>query len=119
MITEEFAKHFAAQWVNSRNSHNLETILAHYSEDFTIETPMTLKLVPESKGLITGKAAIRSYWTIGLEKIPDLEFEILNVLTGINSLTIYYVNKATQRKSTESMFFNAEGKVNKVFVHYS
>jgi ketosteroid isomerase-like protein len=119
MITEEFAKDFATEWVNSWNSHNLDRILGHYSDDFSIETPMALKLVPESQGQLKGKQAVRAYWTIGLEKIPDLKFEILDVLTGINGLTIYYVNTATKRKSVESMFFNENGKVNRVFVHYS
>lgn len=119
MITEEFAKHFAAEWVLSWNSRNMDQILSHYSEDFSIESPKALKLLPESKGIIRGKPAVRAYWTIAIEKTPDLEFEIIDVLTGLNALTIYYLNKATQRKSTESMFFNEEGKVNKAFVHHS
>ncbi len=118
-MTEEFIKHFAEEWVRSWNSHDLDRILRHYSEDFTVETPMALKFVPESQGVVKGKPAVKAYWTIGLEKIPNLEFEIIDVLSGINGLTIYHINKATQRKSTESMFFNEDGKVNWVVVHYS
>ena len=118
MITEDFARNFADEWIKSWNSHDLDRILSHYSEDFSIESPMALKLLPESKGLVQGKTAVRAYWSIGLEKIPNLEFQLIDVLTGINGLTIYYSNTATRRKTAEIMYFNDEQKVNKVFAHY-
>ena len=119
MVTEEFAKQFAAVWAASWNSHDLDVILSHYTENFSIETPMAMKLMPESNGIVKGKENVRAYWTIGLERIPDLHFEILDVLTGINSLTIYYINTATGRKSAENLFFNEDLKVERAFVMYS
>jgi ketosteroid isomerase-like protein len=119
MVTESFAKDFATAWAASWNSHDLDDILSHYSEDFSIETPMALKLVPESGGKIHGKSNVKAYWEIGLQRIPDLHFEILDVLTGINSMTIYYLNTATGRKSAENLFFNPDMKVSRAFVMYS
>ena len=119
MIIEAFAKQFADEWVHSWNSHDLDLVLSHYEEDFTIETPMALKLVPESQGVLKGKENIRPYWEIGLQRIPDLHFEILDVLIGIDSLTIYYLNTATGRKSAENLFFNENKKVIRAFVMYS
>lgn len=119
MVTEAFASAFAAKWAASWNSRNLDEILSHYSDDFTIETPMALELFPQSKGVISGKANVRAYWEIGLSKIPDLHFTVLDLLTGINSLTIYYVNTATGKKSAESLFFNSQGKVYRAFVMYA
>jgi ketosteroid isomerase-like protein len=55
-MTKEFATNFATSWINSWNSHDLEDILSHYSEDFTIETPMAMKLYPQSKGIVQGKS---------------------------------------------------------------
>ena len=43
-MTKEFATAFAGGWVGAWNAHNLEKILSHYSEDFTIETPMAATL---------------------------------------------------------------------------
>lgn len=119
MITEIFAKQFAAEWIAAWNSHNLERILSHYTADFSIETPMALKIVPDSNGMLNGKEAISAYWKIGLERIPDLHFELLDVLVGINGLTIYYFNKANNKKSAEVLFFNSASKITKVFVFYS
>ncbi|RDC64198.1 hypothetical protein AHMF7616_02810 [Adhaeribacter pallidiroseus] len=94
-------------------------MLAHYTADFVIETPLALLLVDESNGRLASKEAVKAYWEMGLKKIPNLEFKILNVLTGINALTIYYLNKATNQKAAEILFFNEDRKVCKAFVHYS
>lgn len=118
-MTENFAKDFAAKWTASWNSHDLDTIMSHYSEDFSIETPKAAMLVPESGGRINGKENVRAYWKIGLERQPGLHFEILDVLTGIDSMTIYYMNTGNGRKSAESLFFNKDGKVVRAFVMYS
>ena len=118
-ISTEFAKTFAEEWVSSWNSHNLEKILSHYSDDFIIETPMAAKRLPETCGLVKGKEAVKQYWKIGLERNPKLEFEILDVLKGISGLTIYYINKSTNNKAVEVMFFNDQLKVKQAVVHYS
>ena len=118
-MTKEFADNFSKEWLSSWNAHNLDMILKHYSDNFSIETPMALKLFPESSGFIKGKSNVRKYWAVGLERIPDLKFKLLDVLIGVNGLTIYYKNIATNKKSVEVMNFNTEGKVDKVIVNYS
>ncbi len=119
MITKKFAEKFANNWINSWNAHDLEQILSHYSEDFIIETPMALKLLPGSNGIVTGKNKVRAYWKLGLGKNKNLQFKMLDLLIGINSLTIYYLNNAAGKKAIEMMSFNKEKKVNKAFVNYS
>ncbi|PSR56361.1 nuclear transport factor 2 family protein [Adhaeribacter arboris] len=118
-MTEEFAKHFAAEWVASWNSHDLDRILEHYTNDFSITTPMALKIIPESNGVVAGKNKVRAYWEQGLKLIPNLHFEMIDVLVGMNGLTIYYRNTATGRKTVEVMFFNEQQKVEKAFAMYS
>lgn len=119
MITTVFAKYFANEWINSWNSQDIEKILSHYSDDFIIETPMAIKILPETGGIVRGKEAVKKYWTIGLEHIPNLKFEILDVLIGVNVLSIYYLNIATNKKAIEIMSFNNELKVNRATVLYS
>jgi ketosteroid isomerase-like protein len=118
-ITLEFARRFAEEWTAAWNSHDLEKILSHYSDDFTIQSRIAARLVPESKGFVAGKQAVREYWTIGLSKNPNLEFKILDVLIGVNSLTVYYVNLANYLRGVEMMAFNEKGKVEKVIAHHS
>jgi hypothetical protein len=119
MITIEFAKQFSENWTEDWNSHNLEKILSHYSDDFVIESPLALKRLPETNGVVIGKDNVRKYWSIGLEANPNLNFKIIDLLTGVNSLTIYYLNSTNGKKSAELMIFNSDKKVNKAIVNYS
>lgn len=118
-MTKEFATAFAEEWITAWNSHDLEKILSHYSEDFSIESPLALKRFPETKGTVFGKENVRNYWAWGLENNPALKFELLDLLIGVNSLTIYYINTATNRKAVEVMSFNSDNKVDKAIVNYS
>ena len=119
MISTEFAKEFAQTWIRDWNSHNLDQILSHYTDDFTIESPLALKRLPETNGVVIGKENVRKYWTIGLESNPNLHFEILDLLIGVNSITIYYLNTASGKKSAELMLFNDDKKVMKAIVNYA
>lgn len=119
MITTEFAQSFAEEWIASWNAHDLERILSHYTDDFSIKTPMAVRLLADSNGLVEGKEAVRAYWRIGLDKIPDLHFELIELLVGIDGLTLYYLNTATGRKTAEVMTFDATGKVKKVEAYYT
>lgn len=118
-ITKKFAAAFASDWIDAWNSHDIEKILSHYSEDFTIETPMAMKLYPRSHGLVVGKSEVRNYWTIGLERSPDLKFQLLDLFMGVNSIGLHLFNISSNKKSIELMSFNAEKKVSKAIVTYS
>ena len=37
MITEEFAKQFAHEWVSAWNAHDLNAVLLHYEDSFSID----------------------------------------------------------------------------------
>lgn len=119
MITFEFAKEFATEWIEAWNSHDLDRILSHYTDDFSITTPMAAKLYPQSKGIVRGKDDVRKYWTIGLERIPNLQFELIELLVGIDGITIYYINTATNKRAAEVLIFNEYLEVYKINVYYS
>ncbi len=118
-ISREFALKFAQAWVDAWNAHDLDRVLAHYTEDMRIETPMAANLVPGSNGVVQGKEAVRRYWAEGLRRIPGLHFELLEVFVGVEAITIYYINTATSRKSVENMWLNAAGQVVRAAVMYT
>jgi ketosteroid isomerase-like protein len=118
-MTKAFATAFTKSWVDSWNSHDLEKILLHYSDDVTVASPMAIKLYPQSGGIVAGKSEVRKYWTIGLERSPDLKFEILDVLIGVNSLALYLFNTSSNKKSLEVMSLNIENKIDKATVCFS
>jgi hypothetical protein len=81
---------FAAEWIAAWNAHDLERILSHYTEDVTFASPFVATIAGEPSGTLAGKPALRAYWSKALAKLPDLHFTLVDVLTGVGSLTLYY-----------------------------
>lgn len=86
------AQEFAQQWVAAWNAHDLDAVLSHFTEDAEFSSPVAAQLLPETQGVLRGKPAIRGYWALGLEKIPDLRFEVVHVYTGVGTIVINYRN---------------------------
>ena len=112
------AQQFAEIWIEAWNSHDLDIILSHYSEDIEITTPMIKLTLGEGDGSLKGKDAVADYWKRALDKMPDLYFELYDVTEGVNSVALYY-KSVMEKKAVEVMFFNEEGKVNKMIAHYT
>jgi hypothetical protein len=118
MMDKSFAEHFAADWIDSWNSHDLERILAHYEDDFEMSSPFIPQIAGEPSGTLRGKAAVGAYWRKALELIPDLHFEPITNLLGVDSITLYYKG-AQGRLVAEVFHFGSNQKVVKAFSHYS
>ena len=126
------AAKFAEQWIEAWNSHDLGGILAHYCDDFEITTPMIKVMLGGGNGKLKGKAAIGAYWQAALDKTPELNFRLLDVTEGVDSIAIYYTS-VLDKLAIEVMFFeeelqpgrggndtnnNYDKKVSRVVVHY-
>lgn len=118
MIENTFAGHFAADWIDAWNSHDLDRILSHYADDFEMSSPVIIQIAGEPSGTLKGKEAVGSYWAKALGLIPDLRFELVTTLVGVNSITLYY-NGARGRLAAEVFHFGPDGKVRKAFAHYA
>src|SRR5436190_1263756 len=110
MLTPEQARHFAQEWIAAWNAHDLDRILAHYSDDFEMASPYIIEVVGEPSGRLKGKPAVAAYWTKALSKLPDLHFELIDVLAGASSVAIVYYGRG-RRRVCEVFFFDASGKV--------
>lgn len=109
---------FAEEWINAWNSHDLEAILSHYSEDIEITTPMIKLALGVENGSLKGKKLVADYWQKALAKLPDLHFELYDITTGVNSIALYY-KSVMNKNAIEVMFFDDYGKVNKMIAHYT
>src|SRR5882757_4320046 len=106
MLSEIQARQFADRWILAWNSHDLDAIMSHYASEVVLTSPTAANLLNDPSGTVTGKAALRKYFERGLDAYPDLNFELLDVMRGISSVVLYYVNqKAT--KTAEFMELDA------------
>jgi len=87
------ARAFAEQWVKDWNAHDVDALLAHFTDDVVFTSPVAIRVLG-GDGVIRGKEALRRYWSEGIRLIPDLRFEVLAVYVGISTLVINYRNQA-------------------------
>ncbi|WP_426595722.1 nuclear transport factor 2 family protein [Cellulomonas sp. McL0617] len=101
---------FSAEWEAAWNAHDLDAILSHFDDDVVFTSPVAVQLLPETGGVLRGKAQLRAYWAEGLRLIPDLHFTVEDVYAGVTALVIHYRN---QRGSSvdEVLVFGDDGLV--------
>jgi ketosteroid isomerase-like protein len=110
MMTEAEARERAAEWIAAWNAHDLERILSHYTDDFTMSSPYIVGFVGDPSGTLHGKAAVGAYWSKALERVPDLRFELLDVLAGVDSLALYYRSSVTGKTVVEVLALAPDGR---------
>jgi hypothetical protein len=116
-MNKAFAEHFAAEWVAAWNAHDLPRILSHYADDFEMSSPAIAQVTGEPSGKLKGKTAVSAYWNKALQLIPDLQFELLGMFLGIDSVGLHYKG-ARGRLAFEVFHFDSSGKVICAFAHY-
>jgi len=118
MVTAEKSRHIAQAWIESWNSHDLDSIMSHYSDDVEFTSPFVIRLLGDETGAIEGKDCIRSYFKKGLDTYPHLKFELIKVLSGVNSVTLFY-KSVNGMLAAEVMILDQENKICKVIAHYT
>jgi ketosteroid isomerase-like protein len=101
---------YAEQWVRAWNAHDIEAVLGHFSDDVVFTSPVAARVVPESGGVVRGKAALRDYWTTALNQQANLHFELIGVYSGGSTLVINYRNHRGQLVN-EVLTFDGDGLV--------
>jgi predicted ester cyclase len=117
-VTKDEAWKLADHWVAAWNAHDLDLIMTHYEDAVELTSPVAAQLLGTADGKVAGKAKLRAYFQRGLEAYPGLQFRLENVLWGMNSVVLYYVNQKGTR-TAEFMELSADGRVVRVVANYS
>ena len=118
MISWKFAESFAIDWIESWNEHNLDRILAHYTNDFQMSSPHIVTRMEIPEGILIGKEKVKAYWERGLELNPDLKFTLIDFFVGAGCLSIRYTNQEN-KMAVETFIFNNNRSVTSAIACYS
>jgi ketosteroid isomerase-like protein len=110
VIDLQWARELAAEWVAAWNSHDLERILSHYTDDFEMRSPLIAERGFSPSGALRGKPAIRPYWSAGLAATPPIRFELLDVYAGADTVVIHY-RSVGRRLVTEVLELDADRRI--------
>ena len=103
------AQAFAVKWKDACNSHDIERIVALYSEQVIFKSPRVRSLSGEQSGTLHGKATVRDYWQTLFGKRPDLRFEIGRIFAGIDSIASEY--RVGDLQGIEFMLLDSDGLI--------
>jgi predicted ester cyclase len=118
MLTKEAAHRFAEHWITAWNAHDLDRIMAHYETEVELSSPVAAQILNDPQGRVVGKANLRACFQKGLAAYPELHFELLDVIWGVNSIVLYYANQKGTHTG-EYMELSPRGKVLRVAANYS
>ena len=116
MISPDFARSLAEEWIAAWNAHDLERVLSHYEPDFEMASPRIVDIVGEPSGVLRGHASVGAYWQRALQMIPDLHFDLLDVFVGARSVALMYRNQAG-RGCLEMLELGASGRIARAAAH--
>jgi ketosteroid isomerase-like protein len=108
---------FTETWLEAWNSHDLDSVLAHYAEDFSMSSPLVTRVTGIKSGTLRGKAMVRKYWEAALGLFPRLRFECIGTFVGAKGLAIHYKG-ADGRLSVEVFRFSDDGLVIDAAAYY-
>ena len=110
MINQQWALDFASDWINAFNSGDIEKVFVLYDDNFSMSSPYITQRMGVKSCKLVGKDNVKPYWTKALSSIPRLEFKLLNVFCGVDSVSVHY--ESIGRKIViETFEFNQQGKV--------
>ena len=105
-------------WWTHRNSHDLDAILNHYSDDFELTSPLIKEKLDIEDGTIRGKDGVRQWWQRAIDKYPDLQTEFIEVAESIESIVFIQRISYTDKITVSNFYFNDEGKIRKeIYFH--
>ena len=84
-------KRIATHWFEAFNEHNLEKLLTLYGENAEHFSPKLKIRLPETQGLIKGKAALRSWWQDAFDRLPTLKYEVKKLTADDEQVFMEYI----------------------------
>jgi hypothetical protein len=89
-LNAEEGARLAEEWIAAWNGHDLDAIMALYAPGVVFQTPTVIDTLGIADGRVSGAGPLREHFARGLERLPDLRFELEGVYVGVRSIAITY-----------------------------
>ncbi len=111
-MTYEAMMAFAESWIAAWNCRDVEAVLAHYSDEARVVSPMASKLI--GRPTLRNRKELEDYWRIALERISSLEFKLDHAAWDERRRELNVVYEANlngeRKRACEIMQFDASGR---------
>lgn len=83
----------AIKWFEAFNTHNLEQLLSLYHDEANHFSPKLKIRMPETKGLVRGKNALRNWWKDAFDRLPSLHYQVTSLTSSEKQVFMEYLRK--------------------------
>ena len=112
-------KDFAEQWASSWNSKNVDNVLALFSDEIQITSPMGGARNTSRVESFFGKAEAVKYSRWMIESGRLSHFRLVEAMEGSYSVAVLYEAQRMRRRAIDIIYFNTEGRITKLITHCS
>ena len=81
----------AQRWFAAFNAHDLEALLALYSDDAEHFSPKLKLRHPATGGRVRGKNALRTWWREAFDRLPSLHYEVTALTADDRQVFMEYI----------------------------
>ena len=119
MVLTSAEKLVAAQhWVEAWNSHDIEAIMSHYAPDVEFQASTVVTRWSRADGRLHGSAELREQFMRGLALVPNLRFELEEILLSPDGYAVLY-RRENGNRVIDSVELDAEGRAVRVTAYYA
>jgi hypothetical protein len=93
MTKTEQNKQITHDWIRAFNEQNIQNLLALYHNDAEHFSPKLKIHQPESNGFIKGKPAMKAWWADAFERLPSLQYVLVNLIVDDKQVFMEYLRK--------------------------
>lgn len=115
---KEDVKKLCVDLVAAWNSHDIDRILSHYSEDFVLISPRVRDKYGVADGTIRGRENVRKWWGPSLKQQPDFRMEYVDVLVGMDSFVSVQRMSFMEKESVSHFWLDDKGLIKKEIFFY-
>jgi ketosteroid isomerase-like protein len=117
-MTHENAEAHAKNWIEAWNTHDLERILSHYSQNVVFEAETVKMRWNKADGKLYGIEELRKHFALGLELAPKLKFEFEQVFLAPSGYAIMY-RRENGNRVIDTITIDDVGHAAKVIAYYA
>lgn len=92
-------KSIANQWMTAFNGQKLDDLLNLYHPNATHYSPKLKNCQPDTKGLIQGKEALRSWWQDGFTRLPNLHYDLERLTASDDRVLMEYRRQLPEQET--------------------
>jgi predicted SnoaL-like aldol condensation-catalyzing enzyme len=86
-------KEIARTWFDAFNAHDIESLLLLYDDHAEHYSPKLKVHQPATNGLISGKHALKTWWTGAFKRLPHLHYQLLHLTAEGDQVFMEYIRQ--------------------------